>query len=75
MNREAAGREFRQRLDDVAQATEFMLDRLLVADPLPGETARPPRLVEAMRYAASLKRRGFSGSRARACCAPAPRLR
>jgi farnesyl diphosphate synthase len=52
MNREAAGREFRQRLDDVAQATEFMLDRLLVADPLPGETARPPRLVEAMRYAA-----------------------
>jgi len=52
MNREAAGREFRQRLDDVAQATEFMLDRLLVADPLPGERVRPPRLVEAMRYAA-----------------------
>ena len=29
-----------------------MLDRLLSADPLPGETARPPRLLEAMRYVA-----------------------
>jgi farnesyl diphosphate synthase len=52
MDREAAGRRFRQRLDHVAQATESMLDRLLSMDPLPGETARPPRLVEAMRYAA-----------------------
>jgi len=52
MDREAAGRQFRERLDHVAQATESMLGRLLSVDPLPGETARPPRLVEAMRYAA-----------------------
>jgi farnesyl diphosphate synthase len=51
MDREAAGRQFRERLDHVAQATESMLDRLLSVDPLPGETVRPPRLVEAMRYA------------------------
>ncbi len=50
--REAAGRQFRQRLDHVAQATEAMLDRLLSTDTLPGETTRPPRLLEAMRYAA-----------------------
>jgi farnesyl diphosphate synthase len=52
MDREAAGQQFRERLDHVARATESMLDRLLSSDPLPGETARPPRLVEAMRYAA-----------------------
>jgi farnesyl diphosphate synthase len=52
MDREAAGRQFRERLDHVAQATESMLDRLLSTDALPGETVRPPRLVEAMRYAA-----------------------
>jgi len=52
MANEAARREFRQRLDDVAQATESMLDRLLSNNPLPGETVRPPRLLEAMRYAA-----------------------
>jgi farnesyl diphosphate synthase len=52
MANEAARREFRQRLDHVAQATESMLDRLLSRDLLPGETARPPRLIEAMRYAA-----------------------
>jgi farnesyl diphosphate synthase len=52
MDREAAGRQFRERLDHVAQATESMLDRLLSTNTLPGETARPPRLVEAMRYAA-----------------------
>jgi farnesyl diphosphate synthase len=52
MDREAAGRQFRERLDHVAQATESMLDRLLSTQSLPGETARPPRLVEAMRYAA-----------------------
>ncbi|MEA2757915.1 MAG: farnesyl diphosphate synthase [Methylobacteriaceae bacterium] len=52
MDREAAAGQFRERLEYVAQATESMLDRLLSTDPLPGETARPPRLVEAMRYAA-----------------------
>src|SRR5947199_296195 len=52
MDREAAGRQFRERLDHVAQATESMLDRLLSTDSLPGESARPPRLVAAMRYAA-----------------------
>jgi farnesyl diphosphate synthase len=52
MDREAGREEFRKRLDAVAKATESMLDRLLSADPLPGETARPPRLLEAMRYAA-----------------------
>jgi farnesyl diphosphate synthase len=52
MDREAAGRRFRERLDHAARATESMLDRLLSTNILPGETARPPRLVEAMRYAA-----------------------
>jgi farnesyl diphosphate synthase len=52
MDREAAGRQFRERLDQVAQATESMLDSLLSTDPLVGEIARPARLVEAMRYAA-----------------------
>ncbi|GAC1334034.1 MAG: polyprenyl synthetase family protein [Beijerinckiaceae bacterium] len=52
MDREAAGQAFRERLDHVAQATESMLERLLTTVPLPGETVRPPRLVEAMRYAA-----------------------
>ncbi|MBV9521216.1 MAG: polyprenyl synthetase family protein [Alphaproteobacteria bacterium] len=52
MDREAAGQQFRERLDHVARATEAMLDRLLSTEPLPGETARPSRLVEAMRYAA-----------------------
>jgi farnesyl diphosphate synthase len=50
MDREAAGRRFRERLDHVAQATESMLERLLSTNTLPGETARPPRLLEAMRY-------------------------
>ncbi|MBV9393119.1 MAG: polyprenyl synthetase family protein [Methylobacteriaceae bacterium] len=52
MDREAAGRRFRERLEHVAQATESMLDRLLSTNTLPGESARPPRLVEAMRYVA-----------------------
>jgi len=42
--------EFRRRLDDAAQATEAKLDALLAAAPLPGEIARPSRLLEAMRY-------------------------
>lgn len=46
-----AAREFQARLTDVADATESMLDRLLSTAPLPGETVRPARFVEALRYA------------------------
>lgn len=46
----AAG-EFQERLAVVADATEAMLDKLLSQAPLPGETRRPPRFLEAMRYA------------------------
>lgn len=42
---------FRQRLDQVALDIENLLDRLLAPAPLPGEQARPQRLLEAMRYA------------------------
>ena len=42
--------DFPKRLDATAQATEALLDRLLCPTPLPGEIARPPRLLEAMRY-------------------------
>jgi farnesyl diphosphate synthase len=42
---------FRQHLDRIAEETEALLDRILAPDPLPGEPARPARLVEAMRYA------------------------
>ena len=41
--------EFR-RLDAAAEDTEAALDRLLGSVPLAGEIARPPRLLEAMRY-------------------------
>ena len=41
---------FKQRLDQVASDTESLLDRLLLPAPLTGENARPPRLLEAMRY-------------------------
>jgi farnesyl diphosphate synthase len=44
-------REFEERLSDVAEATESMLDTLLSANPLPGETFRPARFLQAMRYA------------------------
>ncbi len=47
----AAAAEFETRLNAVAAATESLLDRLLGSAPLPGETARPPRFLEAMRYA------------------------
>jgi farnesyl diphosphate synthase len=43
--------EFQARLAAVAEATEQMLDRLLSSEALPGETYRPPRFVEALRYA------------------------
>ena len=45
-----AGTLFRQRLDGVAADTERLLERLLAATPLPGERARPQRLMDAMRH-------------------------
>ncbi|MBU3887472.1 polyprenyl synthetase family protein [Methylosinus sporium] len=44
--------DFRRRLDEAAGATESTLATLLGAEPLPGEIARPARLLEAMRYVA-----------------------
>src|SRR5476649_427138 len=42
---------FKQRLDQVAADTERLLDQLLARKSLPGELARPTRLLDAMRYA------------------------
>jgi farnesyl diphosphate synthase len=42
---------FQDRLGQVAQDTEALLDRLLAAATVDGERARPARLLEAMRYA------------------------
>jgi farnesyl diphosphate synthase len=42
---------FVERLTTVAKETDSLLDRLLAAQPAAGETARPARLREAMRYA------------------------
>ncbi len=42
---------FAERLTTIARDTEHLLDRLLRARPVDGETARPARLLEAMRYA------------------------
>jgi len=47
----AAEAQFVARLNDVAAATESLLDRLLAATAVPLERARPERLVAAMRYA------------------------
>ena len=44
--------EFRARVAEAAEAAERMLDGLLSAAALPGETLRPPRFLEAVRYAA-----------------------
>ena len=41
---------FQDRLGQVAQDTEALLDRLLAPVPVDGERARPPRLLDAMRY-------------------------
>jgi farnesyl diphosphate synthase len=41
---------FLSRLDATAKDIEDLLDRLLSATPAPGETSRPARLVEAIRY-------------------------
>jgi farnesyl diphosphate synthase len=45
------GTRFAARLNEVAAATEGLLDRLLTAQAMPAERVRPPRLLEAMRYA------------------------
>src|SRR4051812_35255573 len=44
--------DFNRRLTAVASETETAPERLLAGATLPGEIARPPRLVEAMRHAA-----------------------
>jgi farnesyl diphosphate synthase len=46
-----SSREFSARLDAIAAETDALLDRLLDGKPAAGEVARPPRLLEAMRYA------------------------
>ena len=51
MTAEFSDDEFSARLVAVAEATEAMLDNLLQPHCLPGERDRPPRLLEAMRYA------------------------
>ena len=43
--------EFQDRLNQVAKDIEALLDRLLGHDPAADELGRPPRLLEAMRYA------------------------
>jgi farnesyl diphosphate synthase len=42
---------FQDRLGQVAQDTEALLDRLLLPAPIDGERSRPARLLDAMRYA------------------------
>src|SRR3954454_21610372 len=43
---------FQDRLGQVAQDAEALLDRLLGRPPVEGERARPARLLDAMRYVA-----------------------
>ena len=43
--------QFQERLNQVAKDTEVVLDRLLAAEPVSDELARPARLLDAMRYA------------------------
>ena len=50
MNDMDAGATFRQRLEAVATDIEGLLDRLLGAQPLAEERARPQRLMDAMRH-------------------------
>ncbi len=50
MTQGAAGSEFDMRLKALAGAIETLLDRLLLPATLAGEIARPPRLLEAIRY-------------------------
>ena len=51
MTRGARASEFEGRLLEAADTTERVLDSLLSCMTLPGETLRPPRFLEAMRYA------------------------
>ena len=51
MTRWSESSEFQERLGAVAESTERMLDHLLGPTLLPGETARPARFLDAMRYA------------------------
>lgn len=52
MSQPAASRDdFRASLDETAASIETLLDRLLSPSPLPGEIARPARILDAMRYA------------------------
>ena len=51
MTRGATASEFEGRLLEAADTTERVLDSLLTGLTLPGETLRPPRFLEAMRYA------------------------
>ena len=51
MTRGATASEFEERLLEAADTTERVLDSLLTSMILPGETLRPPRFLEAMRYA------------------------
>src|SRR5271169_4180503 len=47
---DATNSPFLTRLDAVAADTEALLDQLLAKKPAQGETSRPARLIEAMRY-------------------------
>jgi farnesyl diphosphate synthase len=47
---DAKNSPFLTRLDAVAAETETLLDQLLASKPIDAELARPPRLIEAMRY-------------------------
>lgn len=51
MTRSPETPDFQERLIAAADATESMLAGLLGPEPLPGETVRPSRFLEAMRYA------------------------
>jgi len=46
-----AARQFQERLNQAAKDTEVVLERLLAAEPVSDELARPARLLDAMRYA------------------------
>ena len=86
MDAAACAEEFRRRLDAAADATESALDALLAAAPLPGEIARPARLLEAVRYSSlgggkrlrpfwSSNCRDSLASSAKRRCAPPARLK
>ena len=51
MTQDYSPQQFEHRLSAVANESETLLDRLLAPAPQDAETLRPPRLIEAMRYA------------------------